>query len=241
MPPEIAEVEEQEVVQEETPIGAEEQPQDESATETLEAVKEELAEARKEIAKLTQQYKSVTGSSRAALDNQADLKALRRRMDYLTQMIPALATRQDNPEEADANIQKFTQSHQQQEAQEAIRGQADEYYTDLKDEAEDSGLDLGTAAEFAEVREVWNEGFRTFNVREMQRAVRMAKEVRRQAQVKDYETRETEKKKSSGSLRSPAIRSSGGGSNGMNWTQAQKVKNIGEISNEAYEALIAGK
>lgn len=238
----VMEVEEKSVVQEETPVAVEEeQQQPEGATETLEAVKEELAKAKAENAKLTQQYKSVTGSSRAALDTQADLKALRRRMDYLTQMIPALATRQDNPEEADANIQKLTQSHQQQEAQEAVRSQADEHYADLQDEAEDSGLDLLTAAEFAEVREVWNEGFRTFNVREMLRAVRMAKEVRRQVQVRDYETKETEKKKSSGSLKTPVIRSSGGGSTGLNWAQAQKVKNVGDISDEAYERLIAGK
>lgn len=186
------------------------------ATEPQQTAEELLAELKAEKAekqKLIHQLKSVQGSSKAALDQMADLKALRREMAAMSQVVRVLAKGQNTPEAAEAaqaDIERITQATQQQEAQAVYQQQADEFYTDLMEEVEDSGL-AATAPEWVEVVADWNEGLQSRNLRQMAQAARAAKEIRREAQRKGFETSEAEKKKKSGALNTPVIKATGGG------------------------------
>ena len=200
----------------ETEVESTEQNAEETKTEpTLAELREALAAEKTAREQIELRLKSTQGQLRVKLDLDAELKALRRGQTSVNARLEALAKGQiaGDPAVTERELAAAQRNSQDQELQESFAAQGQELLQGIQEEAEDSGLGLDTAPEFAEVRDLWNEGLRTQNLTMMRKAERAAKEVRRNVQTAAWEKEQAEEKKKSGALRTPNLRASGSGGN----------------------------
>ncbi len=198
----------------ETAVESTEQNAEETKAEpTVKGLREALAAEKTAREQIEQRLKSTQGQLRSKLDLDAELKALRRGQASVNARLEALAKGQiaGDPAVTERELAAAQKSSQDQELQESFAVQGQELLQGIQEEAEDAGLGLDTAPEFAEVRDLWNEGLRTQNLALMRKAERAAKEVRRNAQTAAWEKEQAEGKKKSGALSTPNLRASGRG------------------------------
>jgi len=102
------------------------------------------------------------------------------------------------------------------------------------------GVDPNKHPEFEEVGRLYDEAHKTGDITLLKDAVIAAQEARARimAQPKAEET-ETEETKAVVKPPTDLGKGAGGSRVGMTWTQAQKIKNINDLSDEDYEKLIA--
>ena len=184
-----------------------------------------LKEATERNAKLEHDLASTKGALKGKLDTEAVLSGIRREVSRTNQRLDAYLKGQEtgDPAQVKKEIEEFQAKTQREDLASAFQDQANELWSDLLDEAEDAGLEmrdsrgrrtiaaLESDKEWAEVRTLWDDGLKANDLRLMRQALREAKNVRREAQRKEFEGQEAGRKKAAGALSTPNLKASAKG------------------------------
>lgn len=181
------------------------------ATVTVEGLQAQLLQAQerettlsREADKLQHAFNSLRGNVDQKLDLTAELARIRRSQatqENLIQLIAARTASGDTEQLAD-DLQRVANERQQVEQRDAQQEAAQAIWEDLLEEARDISpsanpeVTLRTAPELEGVRNAWNQGFQPdrgiVNTSLMRRAVKQAKDVRREGQLRAVETQKKE-------------------------------------------------
>ncbi len=207
-----------------TEVAAEPTEQEAEAKESA-PTREELQAAleAKETAyeKLANQLKSAQGVLKGRLDTGAELKAIRRELANTKAYLQALAKGQvsGDPATTQAELDAAQAAAQHAEAQEGFNAEAQDLSTQIREDMEDAGLEP-TSPELSDAVAAWNDWLRTQDIKDLKKAAKITREVRRNVQMADFEKQQAQERKKSGSLTTPNIRASGSG--GSNYIQKLK-------------------
>ena len=211
-------------------VGQEEAPQDFKALYETEKAEHERTQ---------QRLRSANGQLKGTLDSEALLRANRRETREIKGMLQAVLNGQisGDPAQIKEELDKATREGVVLEAQESFNKKSAAFMVSILEEAEDMGIDarfpngnpnlkaLHAVPELQESLHLFDQGLvakGAAGIELMEDAFKKAREVRRASQTATYEKNEAEKKKKNGSLNSPIIRASGGGSGSANYIQKLK-------------------
>ncbi len=188
----------------------------------LEARTQELEQVKEDKVKLEHNLKSAQGALKRPLDLETELGRMRKETGRLGELVRLSLKGQAgvDTEELAKETQATQARHQAEDTREAASQQVSEVWDDIGEEIADAyGLDIDTeegsaevhrlideAPELAGVRAPASQGYASGNMNQMRQALRVAKDLRRQAQLKRQEegikaaTQEAETKAKTDSL-----------------------------------------
>ena len=211
--------------------------------------------------KLTNDLKSLRGLRMTESQREDRQAKIEENLDTLGRQMSVLvkALGENTTEELPAEVAKIEWDAQQRGASRSFEAQCQALALDLQEAVQDSEgnavLDMKTSPELAEARETWTKAYRDADagrITHLEYLALFAKVVSQankaaKAELRKRDRAEVEKTKKAPrkpddedqDLDLDAGPAASGGAGTMSWAQAQKIKKLSDLSDAAFEKLIA--
>ncbi len=205
--------------------------EEKEAEPTLAEMQAALATEKAAREQTEQRLKSAQGQLKGKLDTEAFQQATRRGLANLEARFTALAKGQveADPEVARKGLADVEEAIAKETTQQGFNARFATIQRHVLQDMEDAGLDA-TAPELADANKLWEQGNRTGDLRLLEEAAEITREVRRNVQIAAWEKEQADARKKSGSLSTPTIRASGSGRSAVADRQLEKDVASGAVA-----------